>query len=87
MLYIKCNMKTATVRELRHQFNRVLNWIEHGEPVTITKRSHPIAVLTPAQKRSVYLKWPDFKARFPKETRIRKSVSEDSISETREERF
>lgn len=57
-------MKTATVREFRHAFPKVLQWIESGETVTLTKRGKPIAQVTPppaAKPRKI--KWPDFAAR------------------------
>jgi antitoxin (DNA-binding transcriptional repressor) of toxin-antitoxin stability system len=31
-------MKTASVRDIRHDFGRVLSWIADGEKVDITKR-------------------------------------------------
>ncbi len=40
-------MKTATVRQLRHDFGSVLNWVEEGEAVEISKRGRIIALLSP----------------------------------------
>lgn len=40
-------MKTATVRQLRHNFGTVLNSVEAGEAVGISKRGKIIAVLSP----------------------------------------
>ena len=46
----KCiTMKTATVRDLRNHFADVAKWIEHGEPVTITRNGTPFATLAPAK--------------------------------------
>lgn len=42
-------MKTATVRDLRNHFADVAKWIEHGEPVTITRNGTAFATLTPAK--------------------------------------
>ena len=42
-------MKTATVRDLRNHFADVAKWIEHGEPVTITRNGIAFATLAPAQ--------------------------------------
>ena len=42
-------MKTATVRDLRNHFADVAKWIEHGEPVTITRNGTPFATLAPAK--------------------------------------
>jgi antitoxin (DNA-binding transcriptional repressor) of toxin-antitoxin stability system len=39
-------MKTASVADLRNNFRRVSNWIEHGETVEITKRGKPFAQLS-----------------------------------------
>ena len=33
-----CNMKTANVRQLRHDFGSVLNWITEGQQVEIVKK-------------------------------------------------
>jgi antitoxin (DNA-binding transcriptional repressor) of toxin-antitoxin stability system len=40
-------MKMATVRQLRHDFGSVLNWVEAGEAVGISKRGRIIALLSP----------------------------------------
>jgi prevent-host-death family protein len=40
-------MKTATVRQLRHDFQSVLTWVEQGQPVEISKRGKIIALLSP----------------------------------------
>lgn len=39
-------MKTATVREVQHHFNRVLKLTEGGEAVRITSRNRVVAQLT-----------------------------------------
>jgi len=44
-------MKTATVRDLRNHFADVAKWIEHGEPVTITRNGAPFATLAPAKPK------------------------------------
>lgn len=41
------HMKAATVRDLRQNFPRIERWLEEGEPVTITKRNNPVALLSP----------------------------------------
>lgn len=38
-------MKTATVRELRNNYNRLLAWVDQGEEVKITKRGKTVARL------------------------------------------
>jgi hypothetical protein len=41
-------MKTATVRDLRNHFSRLLAWIAAGEETTLTQRGKPVARLSPA---------------------------------------
>ena len=59
-------MKTATVREIRHDFSRVLTWVEDGEQVEITKRKRVVARLVPAKAKPRKLEWPDLAARRKK---------------------
>ena len=40
-------MKTATVRDLRNHYTRLLAWIAAGEQVVITRRGKTIARLCP----------------------------------------
>lgn len=40
-------MKTATVRELRNRYTSVLDWIEAGEEIIITRRGKAVARLVP----------------------------------------
>jgi antitoxin (DNA-binding transcriptional repressor) of toxin-antitoxin stability system len=57
-------MKTATVRELRHAFPKVLRWIQQGETVTLTKRGKPVALVSPPPApKPRKIQWPDFAAR------------------------
>ncbi|OHE89425.1 MAG: hypothetical protein A3G75_05270 [Verrucomicrobia bacterium RIFCSPLOWO2_12_FULL_64_8] len=58
-------MKTATVRQLRTEFPKVLAWVYAGQEVAITRRRKVVANLTPAgdpPKRK--LPRIDFKARL-----------------------
>jgi antitoxin (DNA-binding transcriptional repressor) of toxin-antitoxin stability system len=59
-------MRTATLRELRHDFGSVFAWVEQGEAVGISKRGKIIALLCPppAPKRARCRKRPDFAARL-----------------------
>ena len=43
-------MKTASVRDLRQNFPRVMAWIEDGEQVTVTLRRKVIARLVPEKQ-------------------------------------
>jgi prevent-host-death family protein len=56
-------MKTASVRDIRQDFGRVLSWIEDGEQVEITKRRRVVARLVPVETKARTLKWPDLAAR------------------------
>lgn len=58
-------MKTATVRQLRTEFPKVLAWVNAGLEVSITRRRQIVASLVPAgdrPKRKPVL--PDFRARL-----------------------
>lgn len=46
-------MKTATVRELRNHYSRLLRWIAAGEEITISRRGSVIARLVPEKQHSV----------------------------------
>lgn len=79
-------MKTATVRQVRHDFGSVLNWIEEGEQVEIRKRGKIVALMSPpVPKKRRRKKRPDFAARL---TRIYGDtiVPGDTIVEERESR-
>jgi antitoxin (DNA-binding transcriptional repressor) of toxin-antitoxin stability system len=45
------HMKTASVRDLRQDFPRILAWIEAGEEVAITMRRQAIARLVPLPRK------------------------------------
>lgn len=58
-------MKTATVRQVRHDFGSVLKLVQRGEEVTVTLRSKPVARLCPPAPRLPRSpKIPDFAARL-----------------------
>ncbi len=40
-------MKTATVRDLRNHYTRLLEWVSSGEDIVITQRGKSIARLIP----------------------------------------
>jgi antitoxin (DNA-binding transcriptional repressor) of toxin-antitoxin stability system len=57
-------MKTANVRQLRHAFGDVMNWITEGQQVQIIKKGKVIALLSPPPRhKSKKLTLPDFEAR------------------------
>jgi antitoxin (DNA-binding transcriptional repressor) of toxin-antitoxin stability system len=62
-----CHMKTASIREVRHDFSRILEWVTSGEEVAITKRRETVARLLPATRRKITrVKMPDVTARLKK---------------------
>jgi antitoxin (DNA-binding transcriptional repressor) of toxin-antitoxin stability system len=57
-------MKTANVRQLRHHFGSVLNWVSGGERVAIVKKGKVVALLSPPPRpKPKRIKLPDFEAR------------------------
>jgi prevent-host-death family protein len=40
-------MKRATIRQVRHDFSSVLDWVSDGEQVEISKRGKIVALLSP----------------------------------------
>jgi antitoxin (DNA-binding transcriptional repressor) of toxin-antitoxin stability system len=58
-------MKTASIRQVRHDFNTVLDWIDAGEQVEISKRGKVVALLSPPPlKTPRSRKRPDLAARL-----------------------
>jgi prevent-host-death family protein len=49
VLWYDSTIKTATVRDLRNHFSRLLAWIAAGEEITLTQRGKPVARLSPAR--------------------------------------
>lgn len=41
-------MKTATVRELRNHYSKVLRWVDSGNEVQVARRGKIVAKLVPA---------------------------------------
>jgi prevent-host-death family protein len=79
-------MKTASIREVRHDFSRILEWVANGEEVTITKRRETVARLLPVtRQKSARGKMPDVTARLKKvfgrkiiSDRVMKEILEDN---------
>jgi antitoxin (DNA-binding transcriptional repressor) of toxin-antitoxin stability system len=59
-------MKTASIRQVRHDFNTVLDWLNAGEQVEISKRGKVVALLVPPARAKPprSRKRPDFAARL-----------------------
>ena len=55
-------MKTASVRDIRQNFPRVMAWIADGEQVAITMRRKVVARLIPEPEKAPAR--PDFRSRF-----------------------
>ena len=59
------HMKTATVRDLRYSFSRIVKWLRAGESVEVTYRGKKLARLVPVGGQSATPpKAPDFEARL-----------------------
>ena len=60
-----CPMKTATIRQVRHDLTTVLAWVADGEEVTVLNRTRPVARICPPRpaKTSGKVNMPDFAAR------------------------
>ncbi len=41
------NMKSATIRQIQHNLNEVLSWVENGEEVQIFRRKKLVAKIVP----------------------------------------
>ena len=57
-------MKTASIRELKHETTTVLEWVKAGERVEIQKRGKPVAILSRPEDKPASAKRPDFMARL-----------------------
>jgi prevent-host-death family protein len=60
-------MKSASIRELKHELTKVLNWVQEGEEVEIRKRNQIVARLVPPRFRRPRQRKkarPDFAARL-----------------------
>jgi antitoxin (DNA-binding transcriptional repressor) of toxin-antitoxin stability system len=58
-------MKTTNIRELKHATSTVLEWVEQGETVQITRRNKVVAILSPPPvEKPKKIKRPDFSARL-----------------------
>jgi antitoxin (DNA-binding transcriptional repressor) of toxin-antitoxin stability system len=80
-------MKTATVRELRGEFPRLLRWLQAGETVVISRRGCVVARLVPPPPEpSPDFKAPDFAAqrRSVAAHRPKKPLPTSIVAEERE---
>jgi prevent-host-death family protein len=56
-------MKTVSVRELQQNIKRVLDQVEHGQIVEVTRRRRVVARLTPVRPSAKRVPWPDLEKR------------------------
>jgi prevent-host-death family protein len=77
-------MRTTTIRELRHDTNRVLSWVADGESVEVRRRGDPVAVLSP-RRRAGRIVRPDYAARLHAiyGDRVLPTTGTDLVSEAR----
>jgi prevent-host-death family protein len=59
-------MKTVSVRELQQNIKRVIDQVEHGQVVEVTRRRRVVARLTPARPAPKRVRWPDLEKRARK---------------------
>lgn len=77
-------MKTASVRDLRQNFPRVMAWIADGEQVAVTMRRKVIARLVPEQPAAPAR--PDFRARFGKAAPAGGKLAQSAVTLLSQER-
>jgi prevent-host-death family protein len=65
MSCIMYDMKAVPVRELQREIRAILDRVEHGESLEITRRGRPVARLIPAKGVRAEA-WPDLAARARK---------------------
>ena len=56
-------MRQVSVRELQQNIRRVLQQVERGETVEVTRRRRPVARLAPLRQPRQPAPWPDLDAR------------------------
>jgi antitoxin (DNA-binding transcriptional repressor) of toxin-antitoxin stability system len=80
-------MRTATIRELRHDTTTVLGWVASGESVDVQRRGVSVALLSPQKRKQRILK-PDFLARIKAAygDKILSTPATDLVSEYRGDR-
>lgn len=60
---IVSQMKTTTIRELRHDTSTVLSWVSGGETVEVRRRGKPVAVLSSCRRERRVVR-PDYVGRL-----------------------
>ena len=79
-------MRTATIRQIRHDFSAVLEWVAAGEEVTVLRHNHPVArLLPPLPEAGGEIEMPDFEARARAIFGDKRTHLSDIVLEEREE--
>ena len=83
-------MRTASLRQVQHNFGEVLRWLADGDEVQITRRRKVVAKLVPANPaRAAKVDWTaherDLNRAFPNGP-LRGSPATDMVLEQRAER-
>jgi prevent-host-death family protein len=83
------NMKEFNVRHVQHHLADVLEAVERGEKVRITRRGKVVAQLGPPEPESATTQWPDSEARFKRlAVHVKDGIPASRIlDEDRQERF
>lgn len=78
-------MKTASIRDVRHDLSRILEWVANGEEVAITKHRRTVARMLPAGSRKATAgPMPDIAGRLQK-VFGRKVISDKAVRAVLEE--
>lgn len=78
-------MKTASVRDLRNRYTRLLSWIGAGEEIVITQRGKAVARLIPEQDPSAQkVDWSESPALRRDRSEARALTAEESMEIIRE---
>jgi len=76
-------MEIATVGEIQKNFAKVLNGINNGEEITITKRGKPVAKIVSLGPKGK-IDWPDF---YGEAIGLKGKPISEIVIEGREDRF
>lgn len=81
-------MKEFSIRHVQHHLADVLEVVERGEKVRITRRGKVVAQLGPPELASSTLQWPDSASRFKRLAERSSGIPASRIiDEDRQERF
>ena len=84
---IASQMKSTTIRELKHATTKVLSLVAAGESVEVRRYNQPVAILSPV-KAAIARERPDFRGRLKAiyGDKILPITGTDLVSELRGER-